>query len=265
MSYSLWIAFSNQGRAWNLAKVGLFGAMVGSFLNVVAYRLPSRKSIVLPASSCPNCGHPIRPWENIPVLSWVALRGHCSACKGAISVRYPMVEAAAATLAMMAYLHFGWTARMLEASVLLWVLLVLALIDWDTRLLPNRITFPGIALGVALGALGLWQPEWSLVALPNAIIGAVCGYALIWVPDLLYDLVRHRRGFGIGDRKMLALIGAWVGPLAVFDAFAVAVLAGALLGGIWAALRRQSTSTAIPFGPFLALGGAVCIFFHPLI
>ena len=241
MTPSLWIAFSNQGQAWNLTKVGVLGAMVGSFLNVVAYRLPERKSIALPASSCPSCGHPILPWENIPILSWIALRGRCSACKGAISVRYPMVEATAAILAMIAYLHLGWTVRMVEASVLLWVLLVLALIDWDTRLLPDRITFAGIALGLVLGTIGLWQPGWSLVTLPDAALGAACGYALIWVPDLVYGLLRHRRGFGIGDRKMLALIGAWIGPLAAFDAFAVAVLSGAILGGIWAAMRQQST------------------------
>ncbi|MBU2734280.1 prepilin peptidase [Acidithiobacillus caldus ATCC 51756] len=243
--------------------MALFGAMVGSFLNVVAYRMPAGTSVVLPPSACPACGHRIRAWENIPILSWIALRGRCSACHGDISPRYPAVEALAAVLAVLAYLHFGWTLRALEASAYLWVLLVLALIDWDTRLLPNRITLPGIGAGLALGALGLLHRDWSLVPLPHAALGALIGYALIWIPDRLYRLVRHRRGFGGGDRKMLALIGAWLGPLAVCDAFALAVCAGAILGGLWAAIRRRQIQSAIPFGPFLAIGGAVVLFFRP--
>ncbi|MBU2774857.1 prepilin peptidase [Acidithiobacillus ferrooxidans] len=239
--------------------------MVGSFLNVVAHRLPLGKSVVLPSSACPACGHRIRAWENIPILSWIALRGRCSACHGGISPRYPLVEVAAAGLAVLAYLHFGWTLHALEASAYLWVLLVLALIDWDTQLLPNRITLPGIGAGLALGALGLLHRDWSLVPLPKAALGAMLGYALIWLPDLLYRRIRHRRGFGIGDRKMLAMVGAWLGPLAVFDVFALAVFAGAILGGLWATIRRRQIQSAIPFGPFLAIGGAVAMFFHPLI
>ena len=235
--------------------------MVGSFLNVVAHRLPLGKSVVLPSSACPACGHRIRAWENIPILSWIALRGRCSACHGGISPRYPLVEVAAAGLAVLAYLHFGWTLHALEASAYLWVLLVLALIDWDTQLLPNRITLPGIGAGLALGALGLLHRDWSLVPLPKAALGAMLGYALIWLPDLLYRRIRHRRGFGIGDRKMLAMVGAWLGPLAVFDVFALAVFAGAILGGCGPRYAAAKSNQPSPSGRFwLSVGRWQCFF-----
>jgi len=236
--------------------------MVGSFLNVVIYRVPQGRSIITPASSCPACGHTIRAWENIPVLSWIALKGRCSACQSSISIRYPLVEIGAACLTVAAYLHTGWTGDFLVLSFLLWVLLSLSLIDLDTRLLPDRITLPTIGAGLGLALLHHWVPTLGFVSVEKAMAGAACGYALIWIPDLIYLRLRHRHGFGIGDRKLLAMVGAWLGPLAILQTFEIAVLAGAVLGIGWVLWKGKGEkgATTIPFGPFLAAGATTFVF-----
>ena len=256
--------------------VGFIGLLVGSFLNVVIYRLPKMLmrdwqaqarevlempekpptdtfNLILPNSSCPNCGHEIKPWENIPLLSWLFLRGKCSGCKQAISSRYPLVELACGLFSAVIAWQFGVSWEALAMLVLTWGLLAMSLIDADHQILPDILVLPLLWLGLILNSFGLFT------SLPDALWGAVIGYMSLWSIFWLFKLVTGKEGMGYGDFKLLALIGAWGGwqllPLTIL----LSSVLGAVLGLLILRLQRNGYSNPIPFGPYLAAAGWVAL------
>lgn len=262
-----------------VAAAALLGLVVGSFLNVVIHRVPrmmerdeanyiaelrgdplpypGRYNLMVPRSACPHCGHAIAPWENVPVLSYLLLRGRCSACKAPISVRYPLVELACAVLSALVAWRFGPGAQALAALVLVWGLLALTMIDADTQLLPDQITLPLLWIGLLLNVAGLF------VALPDAVIGAAAGYLVLWLAYWLFRLLRGKEGMGFGDFKLMAALGAWFGWQALPALVLLSSVAGVVFGLVNIALRRQQRDTPFPFGPFIALAGVVVLLFGP--
>jgi leader peptidase (prepilin peptidase)/N-methyltransferase len=230
--------------------VGVLVAIVGSFLNVVTYRLPRHESLISPASHCPRCDTPVKPYDNIPIVSWLLLRGHCRSCGEAISPRYPLVEAATAALCVGAVLAHQSASAVALSILLILVVVPAALIDLEHRVIPNRITLPGAVLALALG-LAL-DPSGE----PERVIAAVGAGGFLLVAALAYP-----GGMGMGDVKLAAVMGLCLGA-AVAPAILIALLAGVALGaGIM--LRkgaRAGRKTAVPFGPFLALGALVAVF-----
>jgi leader peptidase (prepilin peptidase)/N-methyltransferase len=229
---------------------GLLGAIVGSFLNVVAYRMPRRESLIRPASRCPACGTHVKPYDNIPILSWLLLRGHCRSCSAPISPRYPLVEGLTAALCVGAVLaHHSASAIALSIALILLVVPA-ALIDVEHRIIPNRLTGLGallaLVIGLALDPGG--EPE-------RLIAGAAAG------GFLLIAALAYPGGMGMGDVKLAAVMGLFLGP-AVAAAVLVGLLAGVLVGAVIIARKgaRDGRKTAIPFGPFLALGALVAVF-----
>jgi leader peptidase (prepilin peptidase)/N-methyltransferase len=225
-----------------------FGLLLGSFLNVVAYRLPRRESLVTPGSHCPSCDMAVKPYDNIPVLSWLLLGGRCRGCAAPIARRYPLVEAMTAVLfGAVALVHAGDTTRLVLGLVLVAFLVPIALIDLDHKVIPNRLTAPAAVLALVLGTA--LDPGGEVERL---IAGAAAG-ALLMLPSLL-----HPSGMGMGDAKLVAVLGLFLGQ-AVVPAFFVAFAAGTVVG--IAVLVRKGMSegrrTKIPFGPYLALGGVV--------
>ncbi len=273
-------ALLDDPLALALAAAAL-GLCVGSFVNVVIHRLPKmlergwaeecaelrgeplatapRYDLVLPRSACPSCGHRITALENIPVASWLALRGKCSACGTAIPARYPLVELAGGALAFAAVWHFGPTWAGLAACGLLWTLLALTFIDLDTLFLPDDLTLPLLWAGLAVNLFGLWP----LVPLADAVLGAIAGYLSLWSVYWLFKLIRGKEGMGRGDFKLLAALGAWMGwkmlPLIVLLSSAV----GALVGVALIVFKGRNHEVPLPFGPFLATAGAIALFFGP--
>lgn len=232
------------------AFAGVLGAVFGSFLNVVAYRLPRRESLVRPASRCPACEAPIRPYDNIPVLSWMLLRGRCRSCSAPISARYPLIEALTAALCVGAVLAGGGTAKVALHVALILLLVPIALIDLEHRVIPNKLTALGAILALALG-LGL-DPSGG----PQRLIaGAAAGGAL------LLAALAYPGGMGMGDVKLAAVLGLFLGR-DVAPAMLIALLAGVLLGAMVIARKgaAEGRKTAVPFGPFLALGAIVAVF-----
>jgi leader peptidase (prepilin peptidase) / N-methyltransferase len=232
-----------------VALAGIFGAVIGSFLNVVAYRLPRGESLVTPGSHCPSCGVAIKPYDNIPVLGWLLLRGRCRSCRAAISPRYPLVEAATALLAVAVVLVKHSAHDIALGLVLVLVLVPIALIDLDHRVIPNKILGPAAALALALG-LAL-RPSW----VPQQLIAGVAAAGFLLVFVLAYP-----RGMGMGDVKLAGLLGLFLGA-SVAVAMLVGVLAGTIVGALVIARVgvKQGRKTAIPFGPFLAIGGIVAL------
>ncbi|MCP8463844.1 A24 family peptidase [Pseudomonas sp. ZM23] len=254
----------------------LLGLLVGSFLNVVIHRLPqmlklewqqqarealdlpepgprTTYNLVLPHSQCPHCGHQIRAWENIPVLSYLALRGKCSSCKAPISKRYPLIEVACALLSGFIAWHygFGWQAG---AMLLLgWGLLAMSMIDVDHQLLPDVLVLPLLWVGLIANHFGLFT------SLGDALWGAVIGYMSLWSVYWLFKLVTGKEGMGYGDFKLLAMIGAWGGWQVLPLTILLSSLVGAVLGVITLRLRNAETSTPIPFGPYLAIAGWIAL------
>ena len=234
-----------------IAVAGLFGLIVGSFLNVVAHRLPAGASLVTPRSACPGCGTPVRPYDNVPVLSWLLLRGRCRDCGMRIDARYPLVEAGTALLWLaVAAAHHGDTTKLVLGLVLVTFLVPLALIDFDHKILPNKITGPaalvGLALGFALDPAG--EPERLLAA---AIAGGSIGLVALLMPN----------GMGMGDAKLLFVMGLYLGA-AVAPAMLVALVSGTLVGVVIMARLGVSAGrkTQVPFGVFLAFGAVLAIF-----
>ena len=233
-----------------IVPVALFGLVIGSFLNVVVHRLPERRSLVTPRSACPSCLVPVRPYDNVPVLSWLLLRGRCRSCSAPISARYPLVEAGTAALWLaVAAVHHADTTKLVLGLVLVTFLVPLALIDLDRQILPNRITYPafvvGVALGFALDPAG--EPDRLLAA---AIAGGTIFLVALAMPA----------GMGMGDAKLLAVLGAYLGAAvgaAVFVGFVTGTIAGlAIVARVGVAAGRK---TKVPFGVFLALGGVVAV------
>ncbi|HEX7183354.1 MAG TPA: prepilin peptidase [Thermoanaerobaculia bacterium] len=239
--------------------VGLYaavmGLIVGSYLNVVIYRLPLGISTVTPRSRCPSCGAPIRALDNVPVLSWLLLGGRCRSCAARISWRYPLIEAATAALFVACFARFGPTARALVAALFACLMLALAMIDVDHMILPDRITWPGIAAGMALNGWIGGGP-----GLLHSALGALLGAAILLAVWGGWYLLRREEGMGLGDVKMLALVGAFLGAQGVLVTLFFAALAGSVVGLAlmrWGSLDMRSK---LPFGAFLALGALIALF-----
>jgi leader peptidase (prepilin peptidase)/N-methyltransferase len=261
------------------AAAGVVGLLVGSFLNVVIHRLPRMLerdwraqcaelagqapaaepayNLVVPRSACPSCGHRISALENIPVVSWLALRGKCRACGAAIPARYPVVEILGAVLAMLAVWHFGPTAKAAAACGLLWTLLALTFIDADTQLLPDDLTLPLLWGGLLVNLSGLFVP------LREAVIGAIGGYLALWCVYWLFKLIRGKEGMGYGDFKLLAALGAWLGWTMLLPIVLLSSVAGAVIGIGLVLLRGRDRGNPLPFGPYLAIAGAIALFVGP--
>lgn len=248
-----------------LAYVAVFGLIVGSYLNVLIYRLPLGMSTVKPRSRCPACGAPIRALDNLPVLSFLLLGGRCRSCGVRISWRYPLLEIATALLFAGCVIAFGLSLQALMAAVFGCLMIALAMIDVDHMILPDRITWPGIALGFlfhALLALQLGLP-WRHMLGP--LFGAVLGGGLPLAIYGLWWLIRREEGLGLGDAKMLALIGAFLGWKAMLVAFFFGVLSGSIVGVVLMRRSGQGMQTRLPFGAFLAFGGLIALFAAPAI
>jgi leader peptidase (prepilin peptidase)/N-methyltransferase len=240
----------------------VFGLIVGSYLNVLIYRLPRGISTVLPRSRCPECGEPIRALDNVPVLSFLLLGGRCRACRARISWRYPLIEAATAALFVACLLRFGVTPEAPVAALFGSLMLALAIIDVDHMILPDVLTWPGIALGILLQPLVSWarlgEGPWAAVA--GAAAGALLGAGVLLAVWLAWYLVRHEEGMGLGDVKMLAVIGAFLGWRGVLVALFIAALSGAAVGLTLMAWGSLGAKSKLPFGAFLAFGGLVALF-----
>ena len=256
--------------------VGFVGLLIGSFLNVVVYRLPKMLmrdwrtqarevlempeqpdaetfNLILPNSSCPHCDHEIKPWENIPLVSWLFLRGKCSNCKEAISIRYPLVELACGLFSAVIAWQFGVSWEALAMLVLTWGLLSMSLIDADHQILPDVLVLPLLWLGLILNSFGLFT------SLSDALWGAVIGYMSLWSIFWLFKLITGKEGMGYGDFKLLALIGAWGGWQVLPLTILLSSVLGAVIGIIILRLQRNGYSNPIPFGPYLAAAGWVAL------
>lgn len=237
-----------------LLAVFAFGAAVGSFLNVCIHRLPAERSIIHPASRCPHCEQPIRPYDNIPLVSYALLRGRCRHCSERISPRYPLVELLGGLAAVGAAAAFGFTPHALVAFAFLAALIVITFIDLDHQIIPDAVSLPGIGVGFA-AALVLGEPGWT-----ESLAGIVLGGGLLWGIAEGYYRLTGREGMGGGDIKLLAMIGAFLGWRAVPLTLLIGSLAGSLAGAALMLGRSRTRHTPIPFGPFLALGATCALF-----
>lgn len=251
----------------------ILGLLVGSFLNVVVYRLPRilerqwvadcaelmdltlmgpvapHMSLAHPPSHCPHCQHLIRPWENIPLLSYLALRGRCSTCRGPISWRYPLVELACGLVTLVVVMHFGLTWQAAAALLLSWSLLALSLIDYDTQLLPDAITLPFLWLGLLISLADLF------ITPDAAILGAALGYGTLWGVYQIFRLTTGKEGMGYGDFKLLAMLGAWLGWQSLPQIILLSSCTGAMVGVLLVLMQRLRREQPLPFGPYLAAAG----------
>ena len=263
---------------WFLSTaVTLLGLVVGSFLNVVIFRLPTimeqgwRReccelldqetptdrsiSLVFPNSSCPNCGVGIKPWHNIPILSFIFLGGHCAACGAGISWRYPLIELLTGILSLAAALTFGFTWELTGALVIIWSLVALTAIDVDTQLLPDSITLPLLWLGLLFNLSG------TFVDLNSSVLGAMGGYLALWSVYWLFKLITGKEGMGYGDFKLLAALGAWFGWQSLPLIIILSSFVGAIIGIGLVLIQQRGREIPMPFGPFLAGAGLLCLFF----
>jgi leader peptidase (prepilin peptidase)/N-methyltransferase len=258
-----------------IAATALLGLVVGSFLNVVIHRLPrmmeiewraqcaelegkeppaeGRYNLLVPRSHCPACQAPVRARDNVPVLSWLLLRGRCAACGARISARYPLVEALTAALsaAVAWQFGFGWAAGL--GLVFTWTLIALTFIDADTTLLPDDLTLPLLWLGLLANLLGIFAP----VTLQDAVIGAMAGYLVLWSIYWAFKLLTGKEGMGYGDFKLLAALGAWMGWKALLPIVLLSSVVGAVVGIALIVLARRGREVPIPFGPYLATAGLI--------
>ena len=274
-----------------LVVFGLLGLCVGSFLNVVIHRTPlmmvaawrqecsqfmaeqadmppehtqplanivaADPSITLstPASRCPHCAHKIKWYENVPLISWLILRGRCSDCKAAIGLRYPIVELVTALLSMLVIYQFGVSAAGLSALILVWALVALTGIDFDTQLLPDRLTFPLAGLGLAVNSQG-----W-FVSPTQSIWGLLLGFLSLWVVVKIFYLITKKHGMGQGDFKLLAVLGAWLGPTMLPLIILLTSLLGSIVGIIL--MKKQGESRPFAFGPYIAIAGIIALLYGP--
>jgi len=264
MPLVVWIAFA-----------GVLGLVVGSFLNVVILRLPERMAasweqearevlaleaepaaplppgIVREPSHCPQCKHRLSVLDNIPVFGWLLLRGRCRYCQVKISIQYPLVELLSGVLSAVIVWKFGPSWPALAGLVLTWSLIALSGIDFRTQLLPDQLTFPLLWLGLLLALLPMF------VTAPSAIIGAAIGYLSLWSVYWLFKLLTGKEGMGYGDFKLLAALGAWMGPISLLPIVLLSSLIGALVGVSLIVLRKRDSQIPMPFGPFIAAAGWV--------
>ena len=262
-----------------LSMVAVFTLMVGSFLNVVIYRLPiimerewktqcqdflghpdteklpvERYNLVIPRSRCPHCDHLISAWENIPVISYLFQKGRCRHCSKPISMRYPVIEALTAVLSVMVINHFGLNWSAISLMILTWGLISLSFIDLDHHLLPDNLTLPLMWLGLLMAVFGI-----GTVDVKSAVVGTMIGYASLWTIFQLFRLATGKEGMGYGDFKLLAVFGAWLGwqqlPLIIL----LASFVGAVVGILNIVIRKKDKSQPIPFGPFLCTAGFIAM------
>ncbi|MCS0582199.1 A24 family peptidase [Massilia pinisoli] len=255
----------------------LFGLLIGSFLNVVVYRLPvmaqreldnyiaheagkelphqDRFNLMVPRSACPHCGHQITALENIPIVSWLFLRGKCSACKAPISPRYPIVEAVTGLLSAVVVWHFGSGWMGLASLVFTYFLIAMTLIDYDTKTLPDDLTFPLLWLGLLINLDG------TIVPLRDAVIGAMAGYMSLWAVYWLFKLATGKEGMGYGDFKLLAALGAWMGWAMLPTIIILSSVVGAVVGISLIVFARRDRNNPIPFGPYLAAAGMIALLY----
>lgn len=242
------------------------GAIVGSFLNVVIHRYPRQESVVFPPSRCPHCSERIKPWDNVPILAWLWLGGRCRACRGPISLRYPLVELANALFWLALYFRTGPTITFPIIGALVSMTIVLIYIDLDIQILPDVIDKPGIVIGLAAGALHLGAQHPGLLlskTLLESVTGAVAGAGVLWIIRLAYKLFRDIEGMGLGDVKMMAMLGATVGWEPLFPLLLIASVTGAVTGLLLAIKSDQGMRVAVPFGVFLGLAFLIVLFFGP--
>lgn len=272
----------NSNLATYLTFTAIFGLIVGSFLNVVIHRLPKmmerewiqqcqelqnpdadhiedheRYNLILPRSTCPDCGHKITALENIPLVSYAFLRGKCSSCKAIISLRYPLVEALTGLLAAAVAWKFGVSIITVGALLFTFSLIALTFIDFDTHLLPDDITLPLLWLGLLFNIGG------SFTDLHSAVIGAMAGYLILWNIYWLFKLITGKEGMGYGDFKLLAAIGAWFGWQMLPAVILLSSIVGSIIGIGLMILAKHGRDVPIPFGPYLALGGIAALFWGP--
>ena len=234
-----------------------FGLVIGSYLNVVIHRLPREESTVLPRSRCPRCGARLRARDNLPLVSFLLLRGRCRYCRAPISWRYPLIEAVTATLFVGCVEAFGVSWHAAAAAAFGCALIALAGIDYEHFLLPDAITLPGIAVGLLLSLRAEWT-DWR-----QALLGAALGGGGLWLLAQLWVLLRHEEGMGLGDVKMLAMVGAFLGWQGVLVTVFLGSLAGAVVGLTLIAAGRLDLGSRLPFGVFLAGGAMVALFAGP--
>jgi leader peptidase (prepilin peptidase)/N-methyltransferase len=236
------------------------GAAIGSFLNVCIWRVPAGESVVFPPSHCPQCDTRIRSRDNIPLISYLLLRGRCHACGGGISLRYPAVEALTGLLFALLLYQFGWSPIVVSRALFVAALIVMSFIDLDHQIIPDGISLPGIVIGLVLAGIGYGPP------LMDSAVGALLGGGILWAVAAGYHALTGRDGMGGGDIKLLAMIGAFLGWRAVLVTLLLGSFTGALIGIGLIALRGADARVPIPFGPFLALGALCALFFgEPLI
>ena len=267
----------SQSPALAIGSAAVLGLLIGSFLNVVILRVPQMLenewqlqaaelrgeapvdaepfNLVQPRSRCPSCGHRITALENIPVLSWLLLRGRCSSCGTRIPVRYPLIELTAAALSAVAVWRFGPTAAGVGALLLTFYLISLAMIDFDTQLLPDSMTLTLLWLGLLFNLWGVVAP------LQSAVIGAMAGYLVLWSIYWLFRLATGKEGMGFGDFKLLAALGAWFGWQALPAILLLASVVGATVGILLMVFARHAREVPIPFGPYLAGAGLLSLYF----
>jgi leader peptidase (prepilin peptidase) / N-methyltransferase len=242
-----------------LIYAGVFGAVIGSFLNVVVYRLPIGQSIVTPPSKCPQCGERLRWFDNVPIFGWLLLGGRCRNCRNRISIQYPAVELITAVLFVLVVWVTPPGPLLVTRLLLVCILIVLFGIDLEHQILPNSITLPGIVAGVLLSTI-------APPGLRDALIGVVLGGAILYAIAWGYYLWRREEGLGMGDVKMLAMVGAFLGWKAVLVTLVLSSFSGAVIGMALIASQRGNMKLALPFGTFLALGALVAMFVgEPLI
>jgi leader peptidase (prepilin peptidase)/N-methyltransferase len=269
--------FTAQGNLSAALAWSFIGVVVGSFLNVVIHRLPvmmqretenfialdnnepaphtSRYNLILPRSACPSCGHPLSVADNLPLLSYVWLKGRCRYCRAPISLRYPLVEMLTAVLSAVVVWQLGSELRGMAALLLVWTLIALTFIDIDTQMLPDDLTLPLVWLGLLVNLHG------SFVPLSDAVIGAAAGYLSLWAVYWLFRFATGKEGIGYGDFKLLAALGAWLGWMMLPFIVLLSSAMGALVGIVMILLRRHQREKPIPFGPFLAVAGLIALFY----
>lgn len=256
--------------------VFVFGLIIGSFLNVCISRLPEGKSVVAPRSRCPKCGAPIKPWDNIPVLSYVFLLGKCRACRTSISPIYPTVELVTGLLFLACYAAFGNSVVTAKWIAFCAILIVLVFTDWRERVLPDKVNFVGLAIGLLLSfflhpedGAALWlanhifefPPPTPVISFADALIGAIVGGGILWVIGEGYFRIRGREGMGLGDVKMMLMAGSFLGLRRTILTILLGAVLGMILGGIFMLASRKGSDYELPFGTFLGVAAVLVIFF----
>jgi leader peptidase (prepilin peptidase) / N-methyltransferase len=271
------ILFAAPGNVLSAAVAGLFGLLIGSFLNVVIHRLPimgqreldnyiaeesgnepphkEPYNLLKPRSACPHCKHQITALENIPIISYLALRGKCKACKAPISPRYPIVEAVTGLLSAFLIWHFGSGVAGLATLLFAYFLIAMTMIDADTQLLPDDLTYPLLWCGLLLNLHGTFAP------LGDAVIGAAAGYLVLWLIFHAFRLATGKEGMGYGDFKLLAALGAWLGWQMLPTIILLSSAVGAVIGIVMIFLSRRGWGVPIPFGPYLAAAGMIALLY----